>query len=950
MDPPFYNLDASRWADSVLKTLTPDERTAQLFMVAAWSNKDSLHALEIDSLIRNYKIGGLIFFQGGPVRQAVLTNRFQALSKVPMLVGIDGEWGLSMRLDSTLRFPRQMTLSAMKHPSLIYKMGESIARHCNRMGIHMNFSPDADINNNPQNPVIGSRSFSDDKTTVTNNSLVYMRALQDHHILATGKHFPGHGDTDTDSHLALPVIHATRDELDSMELAPFRELIKQGLGGMMVAHLFVPALDSVSNRPTTLSREVTTGLLKEELGFKGLIFTDALNMQAVSAVYPPGVVDKLALLAGNDMLLRAENVPRALEEIRLAIAAGEITQEEIDKRVKKVLMVKHWCGLNRYQPIELDHLAEDLNAPEDLLLQQQLYEESMTLLSNGNLLPLMNLDTLRMASLVIGDRKGNIFQQQLLRYADVDLFSMTKETSADSVRMLFDTLSKYNLVLVGLHNTTMNAQKGYGISDSLQRFMDTLFTRHHCVLADFGNSYTLSRIPAFDKLGAVILTYEDMPVTQSLAAQLIFGGISATGRLPVESNTFFRKNAGVDAAPPFRLKYSLPEDAGLNSRLLSRIDSLAANAIQLGAMPGCQVLVARNQKVVYQKSFGYKTYDSTEAVTNTDLYDIASVTKVAATAQAMMKLAGDEEIDIDKPLSKYVSKLRKTNKKDLTIREIMAHQAGLAAWIPFWKNTMAGPVPDATVYHRVPDKQYSVHVADSLYMKKTYVDSVWKWIYASPLGERGKYVYSDLGPLLLKQLVEKKTDTPFDDYLEKKFYRPLGLHDLLFLPLETMDASRIVPTEDDKVFRDQLLRGFVHDPAAAMLGGVAGNAGLFSDANSLAILLQMVLNNGKYGGRTYLDSATVAQFTSVAYPRSANRRGLMFDKPETDPSKSSPACKSASPKAFGHQGFTGTCVWADPEYNLVYIFLSNRLHPDAANDKLVKLNVRTNIQQVFTMQ
>jgi beta-glucosidase-like glycosyl hydrolase len=490
-------------------------------------------------------------------------------------------------------------------------MGEAIARHCNRMGIHMNFSPDADINNNPQNPVIGSRSFSDDKITVTNNSLVYMRALQDHHILATGKHFPGHGDTDTDSHLALPVIHATRQELDSMELAPFRELINQGLGGMMVAHLFVPALDSVSNRPTTLSRQVTTGLLKQELGFKGLIFTDALNMQAVSAVYPPGVVDKLALLAGNDMLLRAENVPRALEEIRLAIAAGEITQEEIDQRVKKVLMVKHWCGLNHYQPIDLNHLAEDLSSPGDMLLQQQLYEESMTLLSNGNLLPLVNLDTMRIASLVIGDKKANMFQQQLLKYADVDCFSMTRETPVDSIRMMYDSLSKYNLVIVGLHNTTMNAQKGYGISDSLQRFMDSLFTRYRCVLADFGNSYTLSRIPSFDKLGALILTYEDMPITQSLAAQLIFGGITATGRLPVESNTFYRKYAGIDASQPVRLKYSLPEDAGMNSHILSRIDSLVTNAIAQGAMPGCQVLVARNQKVVYQKSFGYKTYDST---------------------------------------------------------------------------------------------------------------------------------------------------------------------------------------------------------------------------------------------------------------------------------------------------------------------------------------------------
>ena len=513
--------------------------------------------------------------------------------------------------------------------------------------------------------------------------------------------------------------------------------------------------------------------------------------------------------------------------------------------------------------------------------------------------------------------------------------------------MIDDELSKYNLILIGLHNTTMNAQKGYGISDSLQSFMDSLFARHACVLVDFGNSYTLSRIPSFDKLSALVMAYEDMPVTQSLAAQLLFGGISASGRLPVQSNSHFARNAGINSAPPIRMKYSLPEDAGMKTEILNRIDSLANDAIAKGAMPGCQVLVARNQKVVYNKAFGSKAYDSTEAVKTTDLYDIASVTKVAATAQAMMKLTGDHAIDIDRPLSKYVSKLRKTNKKDITIREIMAHQAGLVPWIPFWKNTVTATGPDGTVYHRQPDKNYSVQVADSMYMKKAYVDSVWKWIYSSPVGERGKYVYSDLGPLLLKQMVEKKTDVPFDQYLEDAYYVPLGLHDLLFLPHGRINPERIVPTENDTVFRHQLVRGFVHDPAAAMLGGVAGNAGLFSDANSLAVLMQMVMNKGTYGGRNYLDSATVARFTSRAYPNSTNRRGLLFDKPEPDSTRQSPACKSASPKAFGHQGFTGTCVWADPEYNLVYIFLSNRVHPDATNDRLVKLNVRTNIQQVI---
>lgn len=947
-EPPFFSDGASRWADSVLATLSLDERVAQLFMVSAWSNKDSNHVAEIDSLVSQYKIGGLTFFQGGPIRQARLTNYYQSKAKVPLLISIDGEYGLAMRIDSTIRFPRQMTMSAMNDTAMIYKMGVAVARHCNRIGIHCNFAPVLDINNNPSNPVIGSRSFGDEREMVTNSAMAYMRGMQDNHVLASGKHFPGHGDTDTDSHFSLPVIDGTVSRLDSLELYPFRKLMENGLGSVMVAHLFIPAYDTSVNLPSTLSKKIVTDLLQHQLNYKGLIFTDALNMKGVASFYKPGEVDKLALLAGNDILLLTEDVPKALIEIRHAVELGEITQEEIDRRVKKLLMVKYWAGLNNYKPIDETNLVEDLNSPEDLLLQQQLYEKSLTLLSNPHsILPLSKLESLKIASLVIGDTMDNVFQQQLQRYAPVANFEISKNMSLDSIQLLYKSLAEYNLILVSIHNTNMNVKKGYGISDTARQFLDTLFQKQKCILINFGNSYTLSRLLSVKQLEAIVLAYEDMPVTQSLAAQLVFGGISISGRLPVQSNEYFEKNAGITSPQQVRLKYSLPEDAGLSSAVLHRIDSIVNDAIVQRAFPGCQVLVARNQKVVYSRSFGYHTYDSLTLVKTDDLYDIASVTKIAGTSLAMMKLMDGRTSSIDLPLSKGLPKLKKTNKKSQTVREVMAHQAGFVTWIPFWKKTMTGSGPSGAVYRHKPDAKYSVKVADSMYMNEAYVDSLWKWIYTSPLGERGKYVYSDLGPLLLEHMIERKTDIPFDTYLDKNFYKPLGLHNLTFNPKLKFDTAQLIPTENDTIFRKQLIQGTVHDPAAAMLGGVAGNAGIFSDANSLAVLMQMLLNNGTYGNQKYIDSATVHLFTSKAYQSATNRRGLLFDKPETDTTKASPTCRSASALAFGHQGFTGTCVWVDPQYDLIYVFLSNRINPDVSNDKLMKLNVRTNIQQVI---
>jgi beta-N-acetylhexosaminidase len=946
--PPFYTPGAMHYADSIMKTLTPDERIGQLFMVATWSNKDSLHIKEIQQQIRDYKIGGLIFFQGGPVRQALLTNDYQKISKVPLLIGIDGEYGLAMRLDSTIRFPRQMTLSAMQNDSLLAEMGKEIARQCRRMGIHTNFSPVADVNNNILNPIIGSRSFGDDRETVTHNAMIYMKALQDNLVLGCAKHFPGHGNTDADSHLTLPVVRNDSAALDSVELYPFKKLIQQGLGSMMVAHLYLPALDTIYDHPSTLSKAIVTGLLKQKLGFSGITFTDALNMKGVSVCYMPGLLEKLALQAGNDVLLYSEDVRKGIEEIHLAVENCELTQEEVDVHTRKVLMMKYWCGLNAYRPIDTTNLINDLNPSTAKLLQQKLYENSLTVLSNkDSLVPFKWQDSIRIASVVIGDTKQNPFQREMQIYAPVELFAIDKDASSSVFNSLKEYLNNYDYVIVSLHNTIMNAAKNFGISEQAELFISEVINKYKTIFIDFGNAYTLSRFSNLDKAKTVILAYEDMPVMHNLVAQLLFSGGPSKGKIPIQSSTVFNKHTGIATRDAIRLKYTYPEEVRMKSEVLLRIDSIVYQAIGDSATPGCQVLVAKDGKVIYNKAFGTHAYNDTSPVLTTDLYDIASVSKIAGTALAVMKLYESGKIDLDKPLSKYLPRLRKTNKGNLIIREVLAHQAGLQSWIPFWKQTLVNGMPDSLIYSKLKNDKFSIRVTDSLYIRKEYKDSLLKWIENSPLGERGKYVYSDLGPILMKEVVETISGKSLDEFLTSNFYKPLGLTRLAFLPRDKFKLTEIIPTENDTSFRKQLVHGDVHDPAAAMLGGVSGNAGIFSDAIGVAVLMQMLLNKGTYGGRQFLKEKTISTFTYRAFPADQNRRGLLFDKPEPDITKPSPTCKSASLKTFGHQGFTGTCTWVDPEFNLVYVFLSNRVNPGAANEKLGKMNVRTQIQQII---
>lgn len=937
-----------QWVDSVMVTLTPEQRMGQLFMVAAYSNKNERHVREIDSLVSKYGIGGVMFMQGGPVRQAQLTNRFQAQAKVPLLVAMDAEWGLNMRLDSTMHFARQMTLGAMDDDRYVYLMAREIALKMNRLGVNVSFSPVLDVNNNANNPVIGSRSFGESKEEVARRGAAYIRGLQDHGIMAVAKHFPGHGDTDTDSHHALPVIHHDMKRLSEVELYPFKRAMEAEVMGVMVAHLYLPAVDPTPNQAATLSKPVVSGLLKEKMRFKGLVFTDALNMKGVSRYYKPGEVDLRALLAGNDVLLFPEDVPAAVSRIKDAVKAGAISQAEIDQRVRKILHAKYWAGLNNYKPVKLANLQQDLDRPSSEVLQEQLYEHAVTVVENEkNLLPLRNLDTLSIASVAVGASEGNVFQQTLSNYAPVQHFTIPDRFAPDTAfTNLIPKLANHDLVIVSIHNMNLTPAKNFGIGTGTLAFIKYLQerTKKKVVVSVMGNAYSLRH---FESSKWLLCGYEDNAVSQSLVAQVLFGARPAKGKLPVSASTKYVAGSGLPTATLGRLKYGVPESVGMDSEVLQQIDNIATEAVAYAATPGCQVLVVKDNTVVFNKSYGYYTYDQVRPVTNNTVYDIASITKVAATLQAVMFLKDQGKIDLDKKISVYLPELIGTNKEHLVIRDILAHQSGLRPGLATWQKTIDKRKLKETFYASTQTEVYPNEVTPGVYSIKSMDDSLWTWTVQTPLRPKQgngtyDYAYSDLGFYILKRLAETQLNQPLNEFMDQNFYAPLGLSNLTYTPLIKHPREIIAPTEDDNYFRKNLIWGTVHDQGAAMMGGVGGHAGLFSNANDLAVLMQMNMNNGNYGGHRYYTTDVVQEFAERQFKSS--RRGLGWDKPAPD--GNGPTSAMASASTFGHTGFTGTGAWVDPENKLIYIFLSNRVYPDASNTKLIKYNIRTRIHDV----
>lgn len=946
--PEFLQYENSKWVDSIMETLSPDERIAQLIMVAAYSNRGDEHRQEILELIKEQKIGGLIFFQGGPVRQVRLMNEYQAASKVPLLGAIDAEWGLGMRLDTTISYPFQMALGAIQDESLIYDMGAEVARQIKRTGLHLNFAPVLDVNNNPNNPVINYRSFGEDKYNVTSKSIAYMKGMQDNSLLTTAKHFPGHGDTDTDSHYALPQINHDRTRLDSLELHPFREVVKAGIGGVMVAHLDIPALDS-TGVPSTLSRPIITDLLKEELGFQGLTVTDAMNMKGVTNGNEPGVVDKDAILAGNDLLEFTEDVPKAIAEIRKAINQGLINQEEIDRRCRKILAVKYWVGLKDFGPTSLENISEELNTPAANLLNRKLTEATLTVLKNKlNILPLKQLNNLKVASVSIGSEKTTIFQKTLSLYTEVEHFNLKNDASPAEITAVKEKMKDYNLVLAGIHDDSKFPRNTLKMTAEVQGFLQELIRQKVTVVSLFKNPYVMDKLSNIEDATGLVLTYQDSENSQELAAQLIFGGATATGKLPVSVGDKFKVGEGLPVNGGVRLSYTLPEDVGMDSAILNkRIDSLMQQAMDAKAIPGGQVLAARNGKIFFHKAYGEHVYHDTIKVKKDDLYDLASVTKISASMAAFMKLHDEGKFQLDQTLATHLPSFRRSNKADLPYYDILTHQAGFKPWIPFWKNTLRknGSYRWFTI-KRDSSARYPIKITDEMYLHRNYPDRIVKEIRKSPVTGEKKYVYSDFFFILAPRVVESMTEESFYDYLQQNFYQPLGASTLGFNP--DFPKEKIVPTENDYNFRREPIHGSVHDEGAIMLGGVSGHAGLFGNANDLAKLLQMYLNKGEYGGVRYISEETIEKFTKRYFPDSDNHRALGFDKPNyNEEGISRNTAQDASLASYGHTGFTGIMVWLDPEEDLLYVFLSNRVAPTRDNTRLYSLNTRTNIHQVF---
>jgi len=942
------------WVDSVYNSLTPRERIGQLIMVAAYSNRGPEHQAETERLIRTYGIGGIAFFQGGPVRQTTLVNRYQAISKVPILMAIDAEWGLAMRLDSTVRFPYQMALGAVRDTHLIYLMGAEIARQLKETGIQMNFAPVADINNNPANPVINYRSFGEDPGQVYMRALAYMNGMQDLGVLATAKHFPGHGDTGTDSHFALPRITHSRSRLDSVELQPFRRLISDGLGAVMIAHLDVPALEPEPNTPSSLSKKVVTDLLRVELGFKGLVVTDALNMKGVTSVTPPGQIEVKAIQAGNDMVVFVENVETAVRSIEEAVRMGNLTEADIEQRCKAVLSVKYRTGLNQWKPVEVKDLAERLNNTEAELLNRELVASSLTVLQNrDSCIPLKGPDTLRIASVVAGRSETTLFQHRLSAYAPIDEYQIGPDATAEAYDSLMQRLESYNLLVIGIHNMDMRSAKDFGLVKEEIAFLRKIAGKVPVIAVFFGSPYALGLLENVSDLAGVVVAYQESSLTMDLAAQLVFGGIGATGRLPVTVQPWYRAGDGMDTEGGIRFSYTIPEAAGMDSGFLKKkIDSVALSGIAAGAYPGCEVFAARNGEVIFHQCYGYHIYESSQPVTPDDLFDLASVTKTSGPLLAIIRLYQDKKISLDAPFSRYWTDFKGTDKRKMTVREVLAHRGGLKDWIPFWMDTKN---PDGTYKKNTlqadSTEKFPVRVSAGLWRYKNYDKEIYKTIRQKPVLKQKKYVYSDLGFHIWPKVIEKLAGMNYEQYLAKEFYEPLGAGTLGYNPYKRFSLDRIIPTERDTFFRMETLHGFVHDEGAAMLGGVSGNAGLFGTIEDLAKVYQMYLWNGSYGGKQYFDPAVIKEFTRCQYEPEGIRRGLGFDKPllgnDTLSFEDCYPCPSASPASFGHTGYTGTMVWADPSNGLLFIFFSNRVYPTRDNNKLTDLYIRKSILEVL---
>ena len=947
--------ECKEWVESRLAKMTLKEKIGQLFIHTVPLHDTEANRKNIRNAIKEYKIGGILFSDGKVVNQVTLTNYAQELADIPLMITFDGEWGLNMRLKEIPAFSRNRVMGCIQDNELLYEYGKEVARQFREIGVHVNFAPVADVDNNPLNPVINTRSFGGDVRNVTGKVIAYSRGLEDGGVLSVSKHFPGHGDTNVDSHKALPVLKFTRERLDSIEMYPFRKAIEAGLGGIMVGHLEIPAL---SKKPSSLSPEILD-ILQEEFGFKGIAFTDALEMKGVSNNLN---VCAQALMAGNDMLLPPRNLKREMDGVLAAVKAGKLTEEYLTEKCRKVLTFKYALGLHEPPFIQLSGIEKRLNRPSTQDLRDRLEKAAVTVVGNeGGVLP-MDVDLKNTAILNIGkSSEGKIFHQQLNKYMKVDRIL----AHPDSITTLSKRLAKYDRVIVAIHTEKYAAYQG---------MLATLASKlplSYVYFTPLKNIYRKG--VAWKKAASVILGHVGSATVQQFVAEVMMGREKATGRISVEVKDYRLPGEGVDLESTKKYR---PEDYGMDASVLSKVDEIALEGIKAKAYPGCQVLIMKDGLPVYDKCFGTFTYEDSKKVEPEHLYDIASLTKTTGTLLAVMKLYDEGKFGLTDPISKYVPAMKGSRKGRITIEDLLYHQSGLPGSHPFYREAIndssytggffKGRI-DANHHLRVDrrlyvvddfkykdeylssvsSEDYPLQVAENLFVSPSFPEKILEMIASDkvPLRDR-RYRYSCLNFVLLKEMVEQISGMPMDEYLEKEFYAPMGMKSTLYNPLRRFQPEQIVPTIQKDYLRGRKeLRGYVHDEIAAFMGGVSGNAGLFSNARDVAKVYQMLADGGQYGGKRYLSLETCQLFMNKK--SRISRRTLGFDKPEPTPGKG-PCADEAPKEVVGHTGFTGTCAWADPKNGLVFVFISNRIYPRPFDHKgLMTLKIRPRIQQLM---
>lgn len=928
------------WVDSVFRTLSIPDKIGQLLMIPVDGSAEQEALEKTIHSIRKNKIGGIVVSGGGPVTLARVINHIQQESEVPILVGMNAEQGPGAVIDSVIKFPDPIMLGAVRDDSLFWFLGEQIGRQLKALGVHLNFGPTADLSTSFDNPELFINSYGENKHRVTQKIISYQAGLKNEGIACIAKHYPDNGIRVVGFHKGVPVL---RTNTDPARLYPLQIMIDNGLAGIVTAYehevIFPDKKRRFVDRKRILSAAVPSlysgEYLKRQVNLTGLVFSFIPEILELNEKYHPGDAEVFAFQAGNDLLLFPKNSNATIRKMRRAIRKNKTLEKQLDESVKKILALKYDAGLNKRTAIKTETLPGRLNNLSASALRSFLVERALTVVKNDqNLLPIKELDQ-AFATLSIGNKATTEFSTYLAKYVPVEQYAMRTDTTG-----LFLTLSKYDIIIAAIY------PEGDSLVNQYPQLLQRLSERKKIITVLFDSP---ARISHLENLPNILAAYSSDGDVQRTAAQIIFGAIPANGMLPVSITNSLQHGLGIETASLKRIGYTLPELVGVNSTLLENITRIAKEAINQQATPGCQVLVARKGKVIYHNSIGWQQYNQENPITDQSIYDLASLTKVTATLPVSMFLYEKGLLDIYKKASYYLPELDSTNKKDLIVKDILTHQAGLIPFIPFWIQTVKDSVLMPEYYSQQRSETYPLQISPTVFGIKSLPDSLWKWSINSRLREKPvrtpySYVYSDIGLYIMHHINEKLINQPQQDFLQQNLYDPLGAYTMGYLPLERYDVLRIVPTENDKIFRRELLRGTAHDEGAAMLGGVAGHAGNFSNASDLLKFGQMLLQKGYYGGYQYYKPETVEYFTAKQFDTS--RRGLGWDKP-VQGDWVSPTSILASPKTFGHTGFTGTCMWVDPEFDLIFIFLSNRVYPTRNNNKLSSLNIRSRMQDVI---